>query len=248
MHLICLPYAGGSSAIFRGWAAFLPPAIKIHTPHLIGREDTRGDSSLDRKMDVGEAATCGEALVQDLTEQIMPLADRPYALYGHSMGAFLAFELARAMKRLGRPQPVHLFVGAQRSPRLPYPFPLICHLDEEQFLAKVFERYGETIRPGVLADREMRKHVVTNLRADFAVIEKYRYQSSDLLNCPITAFGGQADNRVALSEIERWKEETTATFNMQVLAGGHFFVDTDRRQLLSIIAKTLAGATARGAG
>jgi medium-chain acyl-[acyl-carrier-protein] hydrolase len=229
LHLICFPYAGGDSRIFRGWTAFLSPQIRVYAPCFPGHGERIGE----------EPVSSIESLVNILVEELLPLTDAPYALYGHSMGGFIAFELARALRRMGKPEPLHLFVAAQRAPHLPYPFPIIYDLTEDQFLKGVRDRYGETIPPAVLNNPDLRRPLLAALRADFTVVETYKYLQETALSCPITVFGGEGDNRVDPAEIKQWRVQTTGAFALNMLPSGHFFLNTERPKLLALIAKSL---------
>jgi len=155
------------------------------------------------------------------------------------MGALIAFEVARELRR-GGPQPVRLLVSAHEAPHRPDPDPPISHLDDADFVAEICARYDGIPRE-VLDQPELMELVLPVMRADFTAIESYAYVADSPLDCPISCFGGAGDRRVALADLEAWSEQTRGSFRLRVLPGDHFFVDTARPMLLAAIAEDLAG-------
>ena len=176
-------------------------------------------------------------LIANLAQEMRPLLSLPYALFGHSMGAFVAFDLAHELSSIGNP-PAHLFVSAQRGPKLPYPGKPIYALSENEFLAGVLERY-ESIPKQILEQKDLMAVLLRTLRADFTLTEAYRYRAAGPLGCPITAFGGADDQHVAREQLEAWAAETTNRFRLHILPGGHFFPRESRAELLSLIRANL---------
>ncbi len=230
-RLFCFPYAGAGAAVFSQWPDHLPPHIELCLPCLPAR-DARFGEPPDPNMD---------RIVASLTHEILPLARTPYALFGHSMGAFLAFDLAHDLSNRGHP-PVHLFVSAQRGPRLPYPARPILPLPDDEFLAAIRARY-DSIPEGVLAEKELMAMVLPMLRADFLLVENYRYRATARLACPITAFGGLNDSQITRPQLDAWSSETSAAFRLHMLTGGHLFLNSARPDLLSLIRAQFAART-----
>ena len=168
----------------------------------------------------------------------MPRLTLPYALFGHSLGAFIAFDLAHEIARLGLREPSNLFVSAQRGPRLGYPERPIFHLPDDQFLAGVLARYKSIPRTLMAQDDYMRV-LLRILRADFTLVEDYKYRTLARLSCPITVFGGADDSRITAAQLEAWSLETSARCAVHVLPGGHFFIDSARSELLALIREEL---------
>ena len=227
-RLFCFPYAGAGAAIFRSWADLLPPDVELCVPMLPGR---------DARVDEAPIADL-PALVRSLLGEIEPRLTLPYALFGHSMGAFVAFDLAHEIVRLGLPAPSRLFVSAQRGPSLPYFDTPIFDLPDDEFLAGVEARY-RNIPEALLAEKEFMRVLLRILRADFTIVEAYRYRAAAPLACPITAFGGLADDRITLPQIEAWAKETTDRFALHVIPGGHFFIDSARAAVVGLIRREM---------
>jgi medium-chain acyl-[acyl-carrier-protein] hydrolase len=223
-RLFCFPYAGGGAALFRTWADLLPPDIEVCVPVLPGR-DARVDEAPMVEM---------APLIQTVMQQVEPRLTLPYAMFGHSLGAFIAFDLAHEISRRGLRKPSHLFMAAQRGPSLPYPDTPIFHLPDPQFLAGVLARY-QSISKTLLQETEFMRIFLRILRADFTLVEDYRYRTPPRLDCPITAFGGADDTRITAAQIETWSKETSGSFSLHVLPGGHFFMDSARAELLALI-------------
>lgn len=219
-RLVCFPWAGSGAAVFRQWPDYLPSTVELCLPCLPGR-DARVDEP---------PATDITRLIDSLADGLFALLDRPYSLFGHSMGAFIAFDLAHELSRRGRP-PEHLFVSAQRGPSLPYRWPKIFHLPDEEFLSIVSGRYNNIPKP-VLEDKAFREILIRTLRGDFTLTEEYRYQARGPLRCPITAFGGTEDGLITPGDLEVWALETKACFQLHMMPGGHFFLNHSREELI----------------
>jgi medium-chain acyl-[acyl-carrier-protein] hydrolase len=205
-RLFCFPHAGVGPSVFRGWADDLAADAEvclIQPPGKEGRHREPPCSSI-------------EALLPILIEDMLPLLDRPFAFYGHSLGAKVAFECALGLRRIHHPEPAHIFVAASPAPQLPWRHSPLRQMPEEDFLSEVEKRYGALPRE-VISDPEMRALVVPSLRADFAIIETYKYLPDPPLHCDLTAFGGLQDPMVKQSELEAWREQATGRFRLQML-------------------------------
>lgn len=228
VRLFCLPYAGGGASLFKPWAGLLPPAIQVCPIQLPGREERLGErlhTSLPR-------------VVDELVPALLPLVDRRFALFGHSMGAVVAFELARELRRLGAP-PAWLFVAACRAPhRQAESTTRLSVLSDSMLVDAVQRKYGG-IPDAVLQEPELLALLVPVLRADLSVFENYHYREEPSLECPISAFGGVHDRAVAEQDLWTWKEQTVGSFECRMLPGSHFFVKDSRAELLAVIAERL---------
>jgi surfactin synthase thioesterase subunit len=225
MRLFCLPPAGGGASGYRSWAGAMPGFVDVCPLHPPGRED-RFQEQPFRRM---------ESLVPDLAEAILPLCRPRFALFGHSLGALVAFELARHLRRdpLG-PQPAHLFVAAAAPPRLVASRRPARELHEHELVAMLARLNGTS--PAVLAEPELLALVLPPLRADVELYSAYRYVEEPPLECPISAFEGSEDDL----EMSGWSDETTAGFRHRTVQGGHFFVQRAPRELLEALADDLA--------
>jgi surfactin synthase thioesterase subunit len=174
-----------------------------------------------------------------ITDAIAGSASRaPFVLYGHSLGAVVAFETALLLQRTGRTAgPIHLFVGAARGPHLPPPVPAISHLPQDEFLDAVQHRYGG-LPAALFEEPELLELVLPILRSDFRAYENYLYTGSLAtgslaLACPVTAFHGANDPIVRSADVSEWSRMTATGFKMEVVEGDHFFLNTHRDVLLA---------------
>ena len=226
-RLFCVPYAGGGASIYHDWQQEFPPEIEVCPIQLPGREHLLRES----------AQTRIKPLIEILCSQIEPYLDLPYAIFGHSLGAWISFELIRELRRLQCPLPSYFFVSGSKAPQLPdLSFP-IHRLPDDKFIAKL-ESFKGTPQ-AVLQNSKLMEQLLPVLRADFAVLETYFYTAEAPLNCPIAVFGGQGDAQVTPAELTAWQKQTAAAFNLQMFDGDHFFLNSARQELLKAIATTL---------
>ena len=226
-RLFCFPYAGGSSAIYRPWAKKIHPDIEVVPAVLPGREFRLREP----------AYTQLEPLVEALTREISPLIDRPFALFGHSMGAMISFELARRLRSERGVEPAHLFISGRRAPQLPETDPEIHNLPEPEFITEV-ERLNGTPKE-VLEHKELMEMLIPMLRSDFSICHKYNYVPGAPLTCSLTAIGGTKDDTADQEKLQGWCAVTTGRCRIRMLAGDHFFINQQHAAILSIIAETL---------
>ena len=212
LRLICLPYAGAGALIFRKWSDALPPDIEVCPIQLPGRGTRLTEPPF----------TMLSCLVEALARVLDPLLDKPFAFFGHSLGALIAFELARQIRRHHGVHPVRLFASAGRAPQIPHRTPPIHNLANKEFLAEL-RRLNGTPRE-LLDHEELMEVMLPILRADFALYETYLYSNEPPLNCPISAFGGVQDRRVSASDLEAWRSQTSASFSLRMFPGDHFFL------------------------
>ncbi|SEH01843.1 medium-chain acyl-[acyl-carrier-protein] hydrolase [Nonomuraea solani] len=227
LRLICLPHGGGGTAAFRGWASGLPATIEVCAVQLPGRESRMGEDPID---DMG-------VLLDGLAPAVVEVLDRPFALYGHSMGARVAFELSRRLRRMGAPAPRHLFVSGCPAPQLPQPPPL-HPLPEAELVRRLRELGG--LPPEVFEIPGVLDVLLPVMRADFAVVENCAYEPEPPLDHPVTAFCGTTDPEADLAQTAAWQAQTSAAFAAHEVPGGHFFVQDRRADVLAVIVKALS--------
>lgn len=227
LRLFCFPYAGGGTSVFRGWAEKLPPGVAVCPARLPGRESRTAEPPFDRI----------EALVEAVAGALHPHLDKSFAFAGHSMGAMIGFELARHLRRHDLPAPVALFVSGARAPQFrrdhsPPPEPT-----EEEFLDEL--RHLEGAPRQLLENEELLRFILPAIRADSALCRVYAYQPELPLDCPIHAYAGADDPRLPREVIEAWREQTTSSFKLRTLPGGHFFPHTAEAEFLKALGEDL---------
>lgn len=229
LRLFCFPYAGGGPHIFRGWSAGLPADVELCPVHLPGRGSRIKEPPFTELLPLARALTRG----------LLPLLDKPFAFFGHSMGALIAFELARQLRREGGVGPSHLFVASRRAPQLPDPFPQMHALSDAGFI-QALRRLGG-IPEEILQHEELMQLMLPILRADVTLVETYVYEREEPLDCPVSAFGGTLGHDVTPYELDSWRWLTRRAFRLQMFPGSHFFPVEDRALLLEAIARDLSG-------
>lgn len=227
LRLFCFPYAGGDVRIFRKWLDYLPTFVEVVPVQLPGRANRIHEPAFTRL----------QPLVEAIAHVITPYLDKPFAFFGHSMGAMISFELARQLRRRFGMEPVHMFVSGRRAPQLPDTTPPTYDLPGQEFLEEL-RRLNGTPKE-VLEHPELMELVVPLLRADFSVVQTYAYSEAPPLNNSITAFGGIDDTEVSQGQQEAWREQTVGPFSLHMLPGDHFFLFAAERIILRIISERL---------
>jgi medium-chain acyl-[acyl-carrier-protein] hydrolase len=235
LRLFCLPYAGGGASAYRLWGAELPSSIEVCPIQPPGREDRYSEPPF----------TSLTALARALARDMAPCLDRPFAIFGHSMGALLAFEIARVLRHAGLPEPRALLLAAYPAPRLSLARAPIHHLPDPEFIDEMRRLQGTPA--AVLDNRELMAFVLPILRADFQACDTYAWSPELPLACPFVVYGGTEDREVSAPALEQWHEETAAAFDRRMFPGTHFFVQAHRELVLADIARRLAALTAQPA-
>jgi medium-chain acyl-[acyl-carrier-protein] hydrolase len=229
LRLFCFPYAGGGTAVFREWVDQMPDTVEVCPVHLPGREARVMEEPFNRL----------STLVGAAAEALLPYLEKPFAFFGHSMGALVSFELARELRRHDL-APAHLFVSGRWPPQMRDNSDPTYDLPDAQFMKELRSLNGTPKE--VLEHPALMELMLPMLRADFEVCQTYRYVEEPPLNCPLTVFGGLQDETDRES-LENWRKQTTASFSLRMLPGGHFFLHTARTQLIRIVAQELSQGT-----
>ncbi|NEP59406.1 MAG: alpha/beta fold hydrolase, partial [Symploca sp. SIO2G7] len=211
LRLLCFSHAGGAARVFHNWAELLPPTVEICAIELPGRGRRLSETPF----------TNIDLLLQALGPELLPILDIPFACFGHSLGAWIAFELCRWLQQNVQLTPRHLWIAAARAPHLPSEISPIYDLPDSNFIVEL-RRCGGTSEE-VLNNPELMTLMIPTLKADFSLLETYRYQPGAQLTCPITCFWGKQDARVNKADIAAWRQHTD-TFTLEAIPGDHFFV------------------------
>lgn len=231
LRLICVPYAGAGISAFRGWGRDLPATVEAYVLQLPGREDRLGEKPYEGWAPMRSAAA----------EALGAWPRLPVALFGHSLGAVIALDLARWLHR-SRPGALrHLFLAGR-------PWPGVASgersdwlaLDDESFVSAVEGRYGAVSNS--LSHPEIRDLTLPALRADLRLLDSYHYDRSAVLDSPLTVYGGRNDPVTPAPKLEAWRQETSGPFELRWLDAGHFFIETHRAELLADISARLSSA------
>jgi len=227
LRLFCFPYAGGAASIYQSWAEHLPSTIQIVPVELPGR---------GRRLKA-PLVTSIPALIDELLSAIPPFLDAPFAFFGHSMGAVIAYELARGLQRRSRSKLQHLFVSGRRAPQIPDTDPIRHDLPRKELIKELHQINGTPEE--ALENRELMDIMIPILRADFQMIQTYKYLDDAPLACPITAYGGLEDDESPVELLYPWADQTCSNFNLRMLPGNHFFIRSSQSALLELLAAEL---------
>jgi medium-chain acyl-[acyl-carrier-protein] hydrolase len=230
MRLFCFPYAGGTAAVYNHWAAEFPDTVGVCAVELPGRRLRRRELPARRM----------KPLVEAVADGLRPYTDLPFAFFGHSMGALLAFEVARALHHSGRPGPRAVFLSAAAAPHLPRGGPRLSQLPDDAFLEEV-RAYGGTPE-ALLAEPEVMRLFLPTLRSDFELFETYVYEHrpGPALACPVHLYGGDRDERVSPDRVAAWRDLVPEVAGVRTFPGGHFFLHEARHLLTEAIGAELA--------
>ncbi len=234
LRLFCFPYGGVGPSIFRAWPRDLGPGVELYAVQLPGRESRFREPLFTRLAN----------LVHPVADALRPYLDVPFALFGHSMGALIAFEVARELRRRQAGAAVHFFASARRAPQRPEPFPPIHEWPDSAFVDEVRRRF-DGIPDAVMKEPELLGLLLPALRADFAMLETYVYVDEDPLECPISVFGGLEDRTTSHADLAAWREQTRGGFTLEMFPGNHFFLQNAQGPLISAVSRTLRAATGR---
>jgi medium-chain acyl-[acyl-carrier-protein] hydrolase len=227
LRLFCFPYAGGNALIYRNWAASLPMNVEVCSVQLPGRGNRLREVPIKRMPALAEATLQG----------LLPYLDKPFAFFGHSMGALLGFELAQLLRKRYGKQPVHLFVSGRCAPQIEVSHPETYHLPREEFLDEL-RRLNGTPKE-VLDHPDLMELMLPLLRADFEVCQSYRSSGGPPLSCPVSAFGGDQDQDIPYEHFDAWRLETESNFTLRMFAGDHFFLHSLEPELLQTLNRDL---------
>ena len=227
VRLFCLPFAGGGASTYHSWPQAFPQDVEIRALQLPGRESRMREPRF----------TVAVSLAEALADAIEPYLDRPFAFFGYSMGALLAFEAARALRRRGHALPAQLFVAAMRAPHVRGLVPPLARLPREELLREVRRHYEPP--EATFEIPELIDVLLPVLRDDMALVDDYTYAAEPPLACAIDAYIGARDRSVPVEAAARWCEQSTGAFALSVLPGGHFFLQEALPQLQREVAARL---------
>lgn len=210
-RLVCFPHAGGAASVYAPLARQLSGELDVVAVQYPGRQDRRAEKPADGIVDLAER----------IADRLIDAQGRPCALFGHSMGAVVAYEAARILRRRSATEPIRLFLSGRGAPT-PRPSRHDSFRDDQEILAAVRGLGGTDA--SVLDDPELVDMVLPALRADYGALASYAWQPGPALDSPITVFVGDADPVVPVQGVHGWAAETTAHSDVQVFDGGHFYL------------------------
>ncbi|WP_055569517.1 thioesterase II family protein [Streptomyces atriruber] len=230
VRLVCFPFAGGSASYWFGLSGLLSPGIEVLAVQYPGRQDRHTEPCLE------SVAGLADGVVDQL-----PSDGKPFALFGHSLGAIVAFEVARRLRDPAGPGlPVHLFASGGLA--RPYrPAGRSGELGDADILAHLRAMGGTDER--FFSSPELQELILPALRADYRAVASYEAPGPERLDCPITALIGDTDERTSPEQAGTWRERTAAAFDLRVLPGGHFYLDGCQEQVAAVVTAALAAGS-----
>lgn len=228
MRVFLFPFAGGNASALLPWQAAFGSGLELRVAQLPGRGIRLFDPPV---ADLSE-------LVGRLARAVTDLADRPFLFFGHSVGALLAFETTRLLRRTGRPAPVSLWMSGAEGPQTRLLHRHLHQLEEAELIEALREYNGTASE--MLADRELMQLVLPGVRADFALSEQYRYRPEPPLDLPISVLLGESDPYVEPERAAGWAAETSGPVTVHRFAGDHFFLDEHRGTIAELIADSVS--------
>lgn len=225
LNLFCFPYAGGGAQVFRNWQAAFDAATGVQV--LPVQYPGRGVRLREQPY------TDWRPLVEAMAEAVLPLAEVPFALFGHSMGATLAFELARLLRDRHGLEPRRLFAAGRRAPQTPETDAPTHGLPDDEFREELRRLNGTPAE--LLEHPELMELMLPVIRADFTLTQTYRYEPGRPLACPFSVYGGLRDGDVTRGHLEGWREHTTGPCSLRMFDGDHFFLLTSEARILAAV-------------
>ncbi|MDQ0175270.1 thioesterase II family protein [Bacillus chungangensis] len=224
IKLFCIPYAGGSAVVYSKWKKLINPLIELKEIELPGRGYKMKEPLLDNMPEMVEN------IFKEMKNEIKP----PYALFGHSMGALITYELYKKLKKAGYPAPVHMFISGKKSPQVAIKDLKLYHLPEDEFIDHILKYNGTN--ESVFKNKELASLFIPILRADFKIVETYKFDhTDDRLDCDISVFGGTEDRTVDWDDLLQWQEVAKKKCNFYSFKGGHFFINEHTEEVVNQI-------------
>lgn len=235
LKLFCVPYAGGSAMAYARWRKYLSSSIDLCPIEMAGRGSR----------DAVPFNTNFNETVDDLYEMIKDKIEYPYAIFGHSMGCWLAYELYQKIISMGHKEPVHIFLSGNAAPHVKKYEKLSQDLSDAEFKEEILKLGGT--RKEVFANKQLFNVYLPILRADYRVLESYQYKGKRQINCNVTVFSGTNDE-FSQEDIKTWEDYTHYFFSVYTFEGGHFFINEKTQEVVKVINNILVDKNYQGYG
>lgn len=230
LNLICFPYAGGGAQLFNNWQRALGAAtdIQVYAVQYPGR------GSRVREQPFTDCS----AMVRAFLPHLLPVLNKPFALFGHSMGAIIAFHVTRVLQQQHGLKPERLIVSGRHAPHVSVDEPKTYNLPDKEFMEELRRLNGTPAE--VLAHPELMQLMLGIIRADFTLTQTYTYEPGPPLACPLSVFGGLGDFDVTREHLEAWCELSSGACMVRMFEGDHFFIQSEEATVVRAIKEQLA--------
>ena len=227
IKVFVIPYAGGSSLAYYSWQKYFPDDIEICYIEFPGRGCRMEEPFMNNL----------EELIEDVSKQIISQLDgEDYFIYGHSMGALIAFEVYYNLKEKGIRLPKHIFFSGRKAPQIPFTGKKSENLDDKEFL-EIVSLFGG-LPNEFYTNQDVRDLFLPILRSDFKILEEYKYvEKSEKLNCNISVMYGDCDFSTSQFDIQQWKIHGAKRVNFYKFSGDHFFINENYKEIINLIVK-----------
>lgn len=229
LRVICIPYVGGSAAVYRNWDKYSNSNVQFLSLQLPGRGSRYSE----------QPYTEMNSLINDLSivmGELLLESNIPYIIYGHSMGALIGFELTRMIARKGYKLPSYVVVSGAAAPDIVKNEKKYSLPTEE--LKDILRYYNGTPKE-ILEDDELLEMFLPCIRSDLEIVEEYKFTIDNLLPCSIIAIGGENDHLVSLSEIKQWENHTQKDFHYKLYEGDHFFLKDRAKDIVRYVTENV---------
>jgi len=228
LRLFCFPYAGSSAVVtYKFLVDNLPEFIDVCPVELPGRGARMMETLIDN-LDV---------VIDEATEAIQDFIDIPFIFFGHSMGALISYELTHSLIQKYSAKPSKLYMSAHKAPFLERSGPIMHKLEANKFTDELVKMDG--ISKEIMQHKELMELVLPIIRNDYLVCETYKYKQKELLDIPITVFGGSYDKDITENDLLAWSKITSADFNHFMIQGDHFFILKQKDYFLKLFSRIL---------
>lgn len=227
-RLVCFPHAGGSASYFFPLSKALAPEFDVYGVQYPGRQDRYSEPLVDNIDDMADEAFAA----------LEPLAEAPMALFGHSMGAVLAFEVARRLESLAGRSPAVVFVSGSRAPSRYGDERGSTGPQTDQDLVAVLHNLGGT-DPRVLNDPDMLATFLPAFGNDYRALQRYHRGTEVGITAPVVVMVATDDPKASLADARAWHEHTSGGGDMHTFSGGHFYLEKQPQKVIEVIAQTL---------
>lgn len=226
LRLFCFHHSGGTASCFKDWREFLPSEVELIAVQFPGR-DARNSEPLITDMNAAVKQ------ITDAFNKYQMIYELPFVFFGHSLGSLIAFEIANELRKRNLKAPQYLIVSGRTAPQTQPKEEVLHDLTDDLFVKGLTKYQGMPTE--ILQNKELLEVLLPRLRADFTLSETYQYKEKPPLECPILAIGGKDDSTVNYNELVTWKKQTLKKCTVNVFSGGHFFLSTSKKDVLSVI-------------